>query len=233
MANVEATQTTLGEFGPDGTGSVTASLSFSNPDPYGAAFSETYYLTVPEGNYYQISISADDEASASIGGASASSHWDAKSKSIIPGYAVSPWNDIPATPGTITVEIPYSNAGGPSSLSVSITSTRTKASNVPANNPDTSRNDQTCANTCATGTCNTASNFELGSIDFSQPFGRTPFSTGFSAGTLRLKSEVPTSEVFSPKGLIYEHYLTRKVVSKDYATQSATVSADGFFENVY
>ena len=72
-----------------------------------------------------------------------------------------------------------------------------------------------------------------GSVDFTQPFGRTSFAAGFASGKLVLKNQVADGSLFSPAGLRYNHYLTRRVLSRDASTQSATISADGLWENVY
>jgi len=53
----------------------------------GPGFSGSYFIDVPAGNIYSISVSADDSATVSGGGISASSHWDAVQKKIISASA--------------------------------------------------------------------------------------------------------------------------------------------------
>lgn len=83
------TITQTGEFLPDGSGSVSASLSFSGGTKTGPGWSANYTLSVPVGNYYTISVAADDTATVEGCNISASSHWDASQKKIISGCAES------------------------------------------------------------------------------------------------------------------------------------------------
>ena len=217
---------TSGAFSDDGkSGRVTTSLSFSGGTATGPGFSADYTLSVPAGNVYEISVSADDTATVSGGGISASSHWDASAKRIVPGAARSSYAEISDLSATETFSISYGNAGGPYVLNVSVISIRSMA--VP---PAVKPGDEDCV---CTQNCDMGATPKNGSVDFTQPFGRTPFAGGFSSGKLVLKKQLPTPDLFTPAGLRYEHYLTRRVLSKNAETQSATISADGVWENVY
>ncbi|MBQ8722787.1 MAG: hypothetical protein IJY80_00690, partial [Opitutales bacterium] len=217
---------TSGEFSPDGkTGSISKSISFSGGTATGPGFSETYTLSVPAGNIYSISVSADDTATVSGEGFSASSYWDASAKRIVSGAASSDWKELEEGTGDVAFTISYENKGGPYVLQVTVTSTRT-----PRKHPDAPRGDEKCG---CSADCPMNSTAKLGSVDFSQPFGRTPFAPGFSSGTLAIKKQLPTKDLFKPVGLQYDYFLTRTASSIDFATQSATISADGLWENVY
>ena len=221
---------TSGSFSSDGSrGSVSRKISFSGGSPTGPAWSANYTLSVPAGNIYSISVSADDSATVSGEGISAESHWNAASKSIVGGSATSEYKEIPSGAGEVSFGISYSNAGGPYSLSVTVTSTRCPSE---SEQPRLGDGDEKCKCPCQ-GQCDMAANTDIQSVRFEQPFGRTPFAAGVPAGTLVLKKETATGDLFSPLGLKYDHYLTRRVTSKDAGTQSASVSADGLWENVY
>ncbi|MBE6400897.1 MAG: hypothetical protein E7037_08705, partial [Verrucomicrobia bacterium] len=119
---------TSGAFSDDGkSGRVTTSLSFSGGTATGPGFSADYTLSVPAGNVYEISVSADDTATVSGGGISASSHWDASAKRIVPGAARSSYAEISDLSATETFSISYGNAGGPYVLNVSVISIRSMA----------------------------------------------------------------------------------------------------------
>ncbi|MGN0860781.1 MAG: hypothetical protein ACI4P3_02670, partial [Candidatus Spyradosoma sp.] len=222
--NVEPTYLTEGGFGTDGSGSVSRTVSFSGGTPTGPGFSWTGTLTVPAGNSYSISVSADDSATVSGEGVSAESHWDASAKVVVPGSATSDFRELPEGAGDVTFSISYTNLGGPYSLSAKVISKRRPT------NPEMEDGDEKCS---CSGRCDMASETNVRSVSFRQPFGRTPYAAGFAAGTLVLKKAAVDEELFSPAGLKYDHLLTRRVTAKDHASQSATVSADGLWENVY
>jgi len=68
---------TSGAFSDDGkSGRVTTSLSFSGGTATGPGFSADYTLSVPAGNVYEISVSADYTAAGSFGGIWAGWDWD-------------------------------------------------------------------------------------------------------------------------------------------------------------
>ncbi|MBQ9758924.1 MAG: RHS repeat protein, partial [Opitutales bacterium] len=108
--------------------------------------------------------------------------------------------------GKFPVSITYDTIGGPWNLFVSV--------RVFDKLPPPPKHE--CM--CESGVCPLSSLVETGSVDFSQPFGGTPFAAGFAKGALRIYDRVPVSELFSGAGLRYVHPMTRKVKSIEGAT---------------
>ncbi len=124
------TPTAQGSFDSDGAGKISFAFSDSGGTKTGPGGSAIYTFSVPKGNFISISVSADDSADVQVPAAnvSASSHWDADLKRIIPGEAKSAFVDIEdITAETFPVTIDYSNAGGPYVLSFTVFVERVKA----------------------------------------------------------------------------------------------------------
>lgn len=98
------------------------SLEFSGGTPTGPGFERTYVLTVPAGNIYSVSVSADDLATVTGPGISVESHWDPVNKRIVPGSATSPYVELPKNAPEVSFTVNYKNNGGPYFLKVEITS---------------------------------------------------------------------------------------------------------------
>jgi len=101
------------------------SISFSGGTPTGPGFEREFTLTVPAGNVYDISVSADDSVVVSGAGISAESHWDAQKKTIVTGSATSSYVPLGEATSDASFSVIYKNKGGPFSLSAKVTSTRT------------------------------------------------------------------------------------------------------------
>ena len=108
--------------------------------------------------------------------------------------------------GKFPVSISYDTIGGPWNLYVCV-----RVFNELSLPPETE-----CM--CTTGVCPLSTILSNGSVDFSQPFGGTPFAAGFPQGALRIYDRVPVRELFSGSGLRYVHPMTRKVKSIEGAT---------------
>lgn len=122
--------TRTGAFDANGAGKVSFSFSSSGGTKTGPGGTATYSFNIPKGNVVSVSVSADDSATVSVPAAnvSASSRWDASQKKIVPGEATSVFVDTDEISGdTIPVTITYSNAGGPYSLSFTVSVERVKA----------------------------------------------------------------------------------------------------------
>lgn len=114
-----------------------ASISFSGGTKTGPGFEKSFTLTVPAGNIYTISVSADDSVVVSGAEISAESHWDATKKCIIPGSATSQYVDISEGTTTVPFSVIYKNKGGPYSLSAKVTSTLTSSPITRSSNAST------------------------------------------------------------------------------------------------
>jgi|GEM_PF-438168 len=108
--------------------------------------------------------------------------------------------------GKFPVSISYNTIGGPWNLYVCV--------RVFDKLPPPPKNE--CM--CTTGVCPLSTILNNGSVDFSQPFGGTPFAAGFPQGALRIYDRVPVRELFSGAGLRYVHPMTRKIKSIEGAT---------------
>lgn len=119
-----------GEFDSSGAGKIFYSFSDSGGTKTGPGGTATYSFNIPKGNIISITINADDSATLSIPAAniSASSHWDASQKKIIPGESESTFiNTDEISEETIPVTINYTNAGGPYLLSFTVSVERVRA----------------------------------------------------------------------------------------------------------
>ncbi len=119
-----------GEFDSSGAGKIFYSFSDSGGTKTGPGGTTTYSFNIPKGNIISITINADDSATLSIPAAniSASSHWDASQKKIIPGEGESTFiNTDEISEETIPVTINYTNAGGPYLLSFTVSVERVRA----------------------------------------------------------------------------------------------------------
>lgn len=114
-----------------------ASISFSGGTKTGPGFEKSFTLTVPAGNIYTISVSADDSVVVSGADISAESHWDATKKCIIPGSVTSPYVAISEGATAVPFSVIYKNKGGPYSLSAKVTSTLTSTPNTKSSNAST------------------------------------------------------------------------------------------------
>ena len=53
---------------------------------------------------------------------------------------------------------------------------------------------------------------ELGSVSFSQTFGRTPWIPNLPTGRVAIKETYPVSRLWTPRALVYDHPMTRRAV---------------------
>ncbi len=149
------------------------------------------------GQVVGIAVSSDDNATVSIagiGGASSTLH-----KS---GSACFFKTDGSSYSGAFSLHISFNTIGGPWGLNVRIRAATPKEP-VPA--------EEECL--CKYGACGMASSARSGSVDFSQPFGGTPFAAGFPKGALKIYDRIPVAKLFSGSGLRYVHPMTRRVKS--------------------
>ncbi|MGN0860570.1 MAG: hypothetical protein ACI4P3_01565, partial [Candidatus Spyradosoma sp.] len=168
---------------------------FSGTAPYNEnAFTQRIEGEIlAEGNLITIAVASDDTATVSIAGiGSASSSLGS------PGSASFFKSDGSKFSGRYAVTIDFETIGGPWMLDA-----RVSVSDAVELPPK-----QTCE---CSGTCDSAPVIKSGSVDFSQPFGGTPFAAGFPKGALRIYDRIPVRELFSGAGLRYVHPMTRRV----------------------
>ncbi len=206
----------------DKTISTGPEISYGGTEPSGtAAFSQSFsgWACMTSGTTLQ--VGADDTGSVTVGGVTASAP---------EGQHAFQWGE-PVTysgpEGWVEAQAEHSSVGGPYGFTVSGVSfyeRRLADASVDDGDDDCGA----CGESCPL-----VSKAENGSVDFSQPFGRTPFAAGFRGGVLRLKKNNPDAAAYTPAGLAYDHYVARRVTAKNYAAQSATISVDGLRRNVY
>lgn len=126
--------------------STSASISFSGGTATGPGFDRNYTLVVPAGNIYTIAVSADDSVVVSGEGISAESHWDSTKKCIVPGEATSEYVEVDSTDSYVPFSVTYKNKGGPYSLSVVVTSSRTSSQVARSTNDQLFENKQCLGN---------------------------------------------------------------------------------------
>ena len=197
------------------------SLSYSGSFPSGeGAFEITYKAWAFLENGARVRVGADDTASLQIGLLSASSP---------DGEHAFEWGEWVTYSGEARwseATITHVSVGGPYALGVEgIHFYERKLIDTTVDDAD-----EDCV--CTSG-CDMETTADVGSVAFTQPFGRTPFASGFRSGKLRIKKVNPDDDITTPAGIAYDHFVTRRVLSRDASTQSARISADGLWENVY
>ncbi len=175
------------------------SWSFGGTAPFFEnVFSATLNTQITlNGQVVGIAVSSDDNATVSIagiGGASSTLHNS--------GSACFFKTDGSSYSGAFSLHITFNTIGGPWGLNVRIRAATPKEP-VPA--------EEECL--CKYGACGMASSARSGSVDFSQPFGGTPFAAGFPKGALKIYDRIPVAKLFSGSGLRYVHPMTRRVKS--------------------
>ena len=155
-----------------------------------------------EGQVIGIAVSSDDDATVTLG-----EFTPVKSYLNLPASDCFFKEDGTFYSGSFPLSISYETIGGPWFINVRIR-VATPLEPVATN--------KECL--CKFGGCGMSSSAGNGSVDFSQPFGGTPFAAGFPQGALRIYDRVPVRELFSGSGLRYVHPMTRKVKSIEGAT---------------
>ncbi|MBQ7331664.1 MAG: hypothetical protein IJW39_00255, partial [Opitutales bacterium] len=171
----------------------------------------------------EFAVGADDTGSVTVAGLTASAP---------PGQHAFQWGEsvvFNGESGWYEATASHTTVGGPYQFAVSGL-TFYEREEIDPTDPGTYPGEETCE---CTQNCDMGSSPENRSICFSQPFGRTPFATGVLPGKLFLKKHLPDADIYTPAALAYRHYLTRSVTNVNPEAQSATISADGLWENTY
>ncbi|MBQ6704683.1 MAG: hypothetical protein IJN19_01570, partial [Opitutales bacterium] len=142
-----------------------------------------------EGQVIGIAVSSDDDATVTLG-----EFTPVKSYLNLPASDCFFKEDGTFYSGSFPLSISYETIGGPWFINVRIR-VATPLEPVATN--------KECL--CKFGGCGMSSSAGNGSVDFSQPFGGTPFAAGFPQGALRIYDRVPVRELFSGSGLRYVH----------------------------
>ena len=175
------------------------SWSFSGTAPYGKnIFSATLNTSIElSGQVIGVAVSSDDNATVTLG-----EFTPVKSYLNRPASECFFKEDGTAYSGSFPLSVTYDTIGGPWFINVRIRVAVPKEDLPPV---------KECL--CKFGGCGMSSSTSNGRVDFSQPFGGTPFASGFPKGALRIYARIPVRELFSGSGLRYLHPMTRKVKS--------------------
>ena len=173
------------------------SWSFGGTAPYHQKiFSATLNTSIElNGQVIGIHVSSDDNATVTLGEfPSVSSQLNS------PASDCFFKEDGTHYSGSFPLSVTYNTVGGPWFINVRVRVATPKETLSPIGE---------CL--CKYGGCGMSATTNNGSVDFSQPFGGTPFAAGFPQGAIRIYDRVPVRELFSGSGLRYVHPMTRKI----------------------
>ena len=158
-------------------------------------------LNVASPGYFILEVSADDNATVSVGTLSASASWPSASSVAVTGILER---------GSHPVSISWDSIGGPYKFDYAIhfsgEATVSDGSALTPEPPPYPEEDDDCP--CG---CDYASRAGVASVAFAQKFGRTPGVPSLPSGTLRIRERNFPGRLPSHACLFYDHPMERRV----------------------